>query len=168
MGGKAGVGGDVGADRFDCLPVGEAVEQNIGAACRQRARDAEANAARRAGDDGGFANQHLHRREGGPRFGCAHQHGSSFSVLERQAEAETDPGCRHAPDPMTAEATRKSPLSDARREMPGCYEVDARLLSRQGSIQGGRTMEMHQSRYFLAVAETLSFTRAAEKCNVTQ
>jgi len=29
-------------------------------------------------------------------------------------------------------------------------------------------MEMHQVRYFLAVAETLNFTRASEKCNVTQ
>src|SRR5260221_9315057 len=29
-------------------------------------------------------------------------------------------------------------------------------------------MEMHQVRYFLAVAEELNFTRASEKCNVTQ
>jgi LysR family transcriptional regulator, hydrogen peroxide-inducible genes activator len=29
-------------------------------------------------------------------------------------------------------------------------------------------MEMHQIRYFIAVAETLNFTRAAENCNVTQ
>jgi DNA-binding transcriptional LysR family regulator len=29
-------------------------------------------------------------------------------------------------------------------------------------------MEMHQIRYFLSLAETLNFTRAAEKCNVTQ
>ncbi len=29
-------------------------------------------------------------------------------------------------------------------------------------------MEMHQVRYFLAVAEVLNFTRAAEKCNVSQ
>jgi DNA-binding transcriptional LysR family regulator len=29
-------------------------------------------------------------------------------------------------------------------------------------------MEMHQIRYFLAVCETLNFTRAAERCNVTQ
>ena len=29
-------------------------------------------------------------------------------------------------------------------------------------------MEMHQIRYFLAVCETLNFTRAAECCNVTQ
>jgi DNA-binding transcriptional LysR family regulator len=29
-------------------------------------------------------------------------------------------------------------------------------------------MEMHQVRYFLAVAQTLNFTRAAEECNVAQ
>ena len=29
-------------------------------------------------------------------------------------------------------------------------------------------MEMHQVRYFLAVAEELNFTRASEKCNVSQ
>ena len=29
-------------------------------------------------------------------------------------------------------------------------------------------MEMKQVRYFVAVAETLNFTRAAEQCNVTQ
>ena len=29
-------------------------------------------------------------------------------------------------------------------------------------------MEMHQVRYFLAVADTLNFTRAAELCNVSQ
>jgi len=29
-------------------------------------------------------------------------------------------------------------------------------------------MEMHQVRYFLAVCETLNFTRAAESCNVSQ
>jgi DNA-binding transcriptional LysR family regulator len=29
-------------------------------------------------------------------------------------------------------------------------------------------MEMHQVRYFLAVAQHLNFSRAAEECNVTQ
>jgi len=29
-------------------------------------------------------------------------------------------------------------------------------------------MEMHQVRYFLAVSDTLNFTRAAEHCNVSQ
>ena len=31
-----------------------------------------------------------------------------------------------------------------------------------------RPMEMHQVRYFLAVARTRNFTRAAEECNVSQ
>ena len=35
--------------------------------------------------------------------------------------------------------------------------------------RSGRTiMEMHQVRYFLAVARVLNFTRAADECNVTQ
>jgi DNA-binding transcriptional LysR family regulator len=29
-------------------------------------------------------------------------------------------------------------------------------------------MELHQVRYFLALANTPNFTRAAEQCNVTQ
>ena len=29
-------------------------------------------------------------------------------------------------------------------------------------------MELHQIRYFLALCDTLNFTRAAEQCNVTQ
>ena len=29
-------------------------------------------------------------------------------------------------------------------------------------------MEMHQVRYFLALCETMNFTRAAENCNVSQ
>jgi DNA-binding transcriptional LysR family regulator len=33
---------------------------------------------------------------------------------------------------------------------------------------GRLAMEMHQVRYFLAVARTLNFTRAADECNVTQ
>src|SRR5438270_12649906 len=32
----------------------------------------------------------------------------------------------------------------------------------------GTPMEMHQLRYFLAVARVLNFTRAADECNVTQ
>ena len=38
-----------------------------------------------------------------------------------------------------------------------------------GSIlPGSQSMEMHQVRYFLAVAQLLNFTRAAEGCHVTQ
>src|SRR5215475_6064006 len=35
-------------------------------------------------------------------------------------------------------------------------------------FRGAFTVEMHQIRYFLAVCETLNFTRAAEACNVSQ
>lgn len=37
-----------------------------------------------------------------------------------------------------------------------------------GTTDRGPTMEMHQVRYFLAVARVLNFTRAADECNVTQ
>jgi Bacterial regulatory helix-turn-helix protein, lysR family len=36
------------------------------------------------------------------------------------------------------------------------------------SCAAGTPMEMHQVRYFLAVARLLNFTRAAEECNVAQ
>src|SRR3974390_2974413 len=37
------------------------------------------------------------------------------------------------------------------------------------ALDGGNfAMEMHQVRYFLSVARTLNFTRAADECNVTQ
>jgi DNA-binding transcriptional LysR family regulator len=37
-----------------------------------------------------------------------------------------------------------------------------------GETDRGTAMEMHQVRYFLAVARVLNFTRAADECNVTQ
>jgi DNA-binding transcriptional LysR family regulator len=46
--------------------------------------------------------------------------------------------------------------------MPGAHRFDAAGRAR------ALAMEMHQIRYFLAVCETLNFTRAAERCNVTQ
>src|SRR5579885_2941892 len=54
------------------------------------------------------------------------------------------------------------PLSGA-----GCH---SRLRSAKFRLDpaGSQSMEMHQVRYFLAVAQLLNFTRAAEECNVTQ
>jgi DNA-binding transcriptional LysR family regulator len=42
------------------------------------------------------------------------------------------------------------------------------LTSAVISTVGVSCMEMHQVRYFLALSNTLNFTRAAEECNVTQ
>jgi LysR family transcriptional regulator, hydrogen peroxide-inducible genes activator len=50
-------------------------------------------------------------------------------------------------------------------EMPKPYYFHERRLSGLGV---SAPMEMHQIRYFLAVAAELNFTRAAERCNVTQ
>jgi DNA-binding transcriptional LysR family regulator len=36
------------------------------------------------------------------------------------------------------------------------------------AIDGDKAMELHEIRYYLALSETLNFTRAAEACNVTQ
>ena len=41
---------------------------------------------------------------------------------------------------------------------------DRTRANREGMIS---PMEMHQIRYFLAVCDSLNFTRAAEACNVT-
>lgn len=48
--------------------------------------------------------------------------------------------------------------------------VSSRAMIRYlaGTTDRGALMEMHQVRYFLAVARVLNFTRAADDCNVTQ
>src|SRR3954462_10098339 len=50
---------------------------------------------------------------------------------------------------------------------PGCHSPPRSASFRQVLLES-RSMEMHQVRYFLAVARVLHFTRAAEECNVTQ
>lgn len=52
---------------------------------------------------------------------------------------------------------------DARLDAPG-----ARPHHAGQTTSGATALEMHQVRYFLALARTLNFTRAAEDCNVTQ
>src|SRR5258708_12142067 len=46
-----------------------------------------------------------------------------------------------------------------------CGALSGNMPARSGQ---GTIMEMHQVRYFLAVARVLNFTRAADECNVTQ
>jgi hypothetical protein len=49
--------------------------------------------------------------------------------------------------------------------------LDGRRNARQygpQQLDREQPMELHQVRYFLAVASTLNFTRAAEQCNITQ
>src|SRR2546422_3573744 len=46
-----------------------------------------------------------------------------------------------------------------------CRALSANMPARSGQ---GTIMEMHQVRYFLAVARVLNFTRASDECNVTQ
>src|SRR5437016_5616679 len=54
---------------------------------------------------------------------------------------------------------------DELRYYANCFN---RLHQRLARAQDSPAMEMHQIRYFLAVARTLNFTRAAEECNVAQ
>src|SRR5215203_52196 len=55
-----------------------------------------------------------------------------------------------------------SSMRDRYRESP-CVRVRLNRLQ-----WGVRAMEMQQVRYFVALAGTLNFTRAAEQCNVSQ
>src|SRR5271169_2444725 len=48
--------------------------------------------------------------------------------------------------------------------LPPSAQGRSYLLAREDTSK----MEMHQVRYFLAVAQHLNFSRAAEECNVTQ
>jgi hypothetical protein len=57
------LGFDRRADLLDRGAVAEAVQDDIGAVGRERARDREADAARGAGDDGDFTFQHGAPRE---------------------------------------------------------------------------------------------------------
>ena len=57
--------------------------------------------------------------------------------------------------------------------MHAAYRAKARytrshVVAPQTESRHGKDMEMHQVRYFLAVADTLNFTRAAEQCHVSQ
>ena len=53
--------------------------------------------------------------------------------------------------------------------MPACIVLPIVCASRSELAERGAfLMEMHQVRYFLAVARTLNFTRAAEECHVAQ
>ena len=45
---------------------------------------------------------------------------------------------------------------------------NAYLVAIAAAGEARRGMEFHQIRYFLTVAETLNFTRAAERCAVSQ
>src|SRR5262249_181865 len=46
--------------------------------------------------------------------------------------------------------------------------LECRSIQPDLNLCGGGPMEMHQIRYFLAVADELNFTRAAATCNVSQ
>src|SRR5262249_5450485 len=55
--------------------------------------------------------------------------------------------------------------ASARRVMLHCHHTCSVVT---GIVDGEHPMELRQVRYFLTVASTLNFTRAAEMCNVTQ
>src|SRR5690349_19087705 len=67
----------------------------------------------------------------------------------------------------------RSALEPAQKLSFECSPIQAYMemrgaAGRERLWESKLTMEMHQVRYFLAVARTLNFTRAAEQCNVSQ
>ena len=144
--------GERGALRFDLGRVAEAVQHDGGAALRQGAGDAEADAAGRAGHDGGPAFQ---------RPACG-QFASGFVTLSISVSV----GWAASEQPVWGDSERGA----LNNEMPLCYGIDARIALVQNARRRATiaAMDIHHIRYFLAVCETRNFTRAAEKCNVTQ
>src|SRR6185369_1720399 len=68
----------------------------------------------------------------------------------------------------TLSSTSTSRGAPSQRRSSPRWRSCATVLPERRRNGKGRIMEIHQIRYFLAVCETLNFTRAAEACNVTQ
>src|SRR5262249_12001667 len=132
------------------LGLAEAVEDDVRAGRRHGAGDAQTDPA------GGPGYQRDLARKGCPAIdifrGDGDVHGSLLVGLR----------------PMCQTGRQQDQCRLAKGSIECCYgSAGAGAVSLRGELLG-RAMEMHQVRYFLATVSELNFTKAAEKCNVTQ
>jgi DNA-binding transcriptional LysR family regulator len=87
------------------------------------------------------------------------------------------PGSRGSASPSTGHWGDKAKLASARDlrqhhrhllDKGQARQIKTLTARGRAAEWQARPMEMHQIKYFLAVARTLNFTRAADQCNVTQ
>ena len=113
---------------------------------------------------------------------------SSTSPMSQSARTRTSRPCeisflatpkrRDEPEPSGArrpdlvEGDDQAAVDSHRGRLPLGERPRAPELGRSSMVRSNvdreQPMELHQVRYFLAVASTLNFTRAAEQCNITQ
>ena len=92
----------VGEERVDRSPVAEAVQHDVGAARGERTRDAEADAARRAGDERRFPLSAITSSSApGPHRRGRHQAGRRMPVKPVHTASVRDSGCHGHEIPVT-------------------------------------------------------------------
>jgi hypothetical protein len=149
----------------DLVRDAQPVEYDLGTGRSERPYNAKADTAGRARDQRDLAGEHPLRIRILRFDGNIHGPNPPMVTIGPRANPRVWPTLRDrrvlGKCPLASETIRTRYC--ARDVIPERDQLSLRPI-----LPGSQSMEMHQVRYFLAVAQLLNVTRAAENCNVTQ